>query len=82
MSTNPINSLAEALYSALFVDLSEIEYQYRYPGTRETETRKRRPQEYDVQVHHFEQTWSDTSLGFGGVAGQAGGIRRWLRQNR
>ena len=25
----------------------------------------------EISVYHFPQTWSDTSLGFGGVAGQA-----------
>lgn len=31
----------------------------------------RRPYSDDLEVYSFPQTWSDTSLGFGGLAGQA-----------
>jgi hypothetical protein len=66
-------SLSRAVMSALIVDLPNVEYQYRKPGDKSgaTETRKRRPYESDLGVYHFPQTWGDTSLGFGGVAGQA-----------
>ena len=30
-----------------------------------------RPNVSDFKVHIFEQTWGDTSCGFGGIAGQA-----------
>jgi hypothetical protein len=67
------SSLSRAVMSALIIDLPDVEYQYRTPGDRSgaTETRKRRPYESDLEVYHFLQTWSDTSLGFGGIAGQA-----------
>lgn len=30
-----------------------------------------RPKADDFELYYFEQTWSDTSCGFGGIAGQA-----------
>ena len=76
-----IDCLAASLYSALYVDLPAIEYDYTTPydakkareaGTQPTyEKRKRRPREEEIEVIHFLQTWGSTALGFGGVGGQA-----------
>lgn len=72
---SPIEALAAALYSALLRDLPDIEYDYISPAGRKSgkapERRYRRPQERDVEVHQFPQVWGDTSLGFGGMAGQS-----------
>ena len=75
---NCFSSLAEALYSALLVDLPAIEYQQWTPAMKkdgippeEVPMRFRRPREEDVEVVHFAQTWGSTALGFGGVGGQA-----------
>lgn len=70
---HPVTSLAEALYSALLKDLPEIEYQWQPPGKRDAkpEVRKRRPEEHEVEVTMFYQTWGSTALGFGGIGGAA-----------
>jgi hypothetical protein len=76
MSYDIFGSLAMAVTRALDHDLPDIEFQRRvYPknagGSFDTETAKRRPHLNDVQVYHFQQSWGDTSIGFGGTAGQA-----------
>lgn len=68
---SPIDAVADSIYSALYKDFDEIEYDYRKPGTQETEKRTRRLRIDEMEVIMFPQTWSDTSLGFGGMAGQA-----------
>ena len=64
---NPIESMCESIYSALLKDLPEISYQT--PNGFKTITR--RPRMEDVSVCQFVQTWGTTSLGFGGIGGQA-----------
>lgn len=76
MSYDIFGSLAMAVTRALDHDLPDIEFQRRvYPknagGSFDTETAKRRPHLGDVMVYHFKQSWRDTSIGFGGIAGQA-----------
>jgi hypothetical protein len=66
---NPVETLASALYRALAVDLPEIEYEYKKPGSNKdgkgwaTEMRKRRPDMRDVRVFHFMQGWENTAIG-------------------
>lgn len=65
-----------AIERALLQDLPDISYKRALPGTRKDgkydyEDAKRRPHRGDVQIYVFPQTWSNTALGFGGVAGQA-----------
>jgi hypothetical protein len=75
---NPIQSLAQALAHAQYEGFPEFEYQDRdwehYHKTKEdkriTKLAKHSPS--DLIVHAmFPQSWSSTSLGFGGVGGQA-----------
>lgn len=61
-----IRSLAFALSRALDHDLPDHEHK-----RRDGSVSKFRPHEDLVEVYHFPQTWSDTSIGFGGVGGQA-----------
>lgn len=71
--TSPIESLAGAWYTALLQDLDDVmEEQYRYErvATGESKARRPRPSECSV-LAMFEQSWPDTSCGFGGLAGQA-----------
>lgn len=67
--------ISYALHSALLVDLSPIEEkQYRYENGKTIDTgevKTRRPYENEVEVFSFPQPWSSTSLGFGGIGGQA-----------
>ena len=73
----PFENLHKSLAQATECNLSDIEYKQKQwaeskkQGVDVFETKKRRPGLYDVTVDMFEQTWSDTSCGFGGVAGQA-----------
>lgn len=69
-----IDNIASAIYSALFVDISDIEEtrsRWIQSKVRETYFVKRRPYFYDVEIYSFPQTWSSTALGFGGIGGQA-----------
>lgn len=72
---NPIQDVAASLYSALLVDLPEVEYDNRsYFQRQEGENpiiKKRRPYEEEVKVYCFPQTWGSTALGFGGMGGAA-----------
>lgn len=65
-------SIFECINSARFVDLKDVEYVYRLPGKSVDQailkTRKHRPEELLVRV--IPETWGDTSLGMGGMAGQ------------
>ena len=76
-SGNPIESLAKSLYTAILDNniLPDIEYEYQTPKQRqegvEGTVKKRRPYDYEVEVVQFQQTWSSTALGFGGIGGQA-----------
>lgn len=73
---NHVNDLASALYSALYVDLPDLEYKrFQNPQDRksgvEPEAAYRRPTESDVVIDHFEQIWGSTALGHGGMGGAA-----------
>lgn len=74
---SPFETLHISLARAVEKDLSEIEYnrkdwmESKKRGVDIFQKEKRRPTLYDVDVDMFSQTWSDTSLGFGGMAGQA-----------
>ena len=74
---SPFETLHKALANAIHKDLSDIEYQRKdwneskKQGIDVFETKKRRPELSDIEIDMFVQTWSDTSLGFGGMAGQA-----------
>lgn len=74
---SPFETLHRALAQATERHLSDITYkQKKWYESKEKghdvyETVKRRPDLQDVEVYMFVQGWSDTSLGFGGVAGQA-----------
>lgn len=76
-ANSPFETLHNALAYATEHNLSDIEYKQKQwaeskeKGVDVFETVKRRPRMSDVTVDMFVQTWSDTSLGFGGVAGQA-----------
>lgn len=80
-SGNPVETLAASVYSACLKDLAPIEYpEYEFkrtpgkPGTEKVPTgrmKQNRPDPYHVTVTMFEQVWSSTALGFGGVGGQA-----------
>lgn len=78
---SPLEPLAEALYSALLVDLKPIQvpgWKYTHPtdGTPaqrvpDGKVYQHRPSAYQVNVEMFVQNWSSTALGFGGIGGQA-----------
>ena len=77
-SGNCVESLASAFYSALLVDLPDIDYKQWTPAMKkdgvkpeEAPVKQRRPREDDVEVVHFEQGWGSTALGFGGMGGSA-----------
>ena len=58
-----------AIAAALEADLPEIEHSFFRGGKIVKEMG--RPTQHDVEIYAFPQSWSDTSLGFGGMAGQA-----------
>lgn len=74
---SPFETLHKALAFATERNLSDIVYQQKQwaeskkQGVDVFETVKRRPYMSDVTVDMFVQTWSNTSCGFGGMAGQA-----------
>lgn len=76
-STNPVETFAEAVYSALSNKeyLPDIAYERQTPEQRKNNeqgnTYFRRPYTSDISVYHFPQTWGSTALGFGGIGGQA-----------
>lgn len=67
-ATNPVESLANALYTALANKdiLPDVETDYGR-GRKEMD----RPNVYTVDIHHFHQIWGSTALGFGGIGGAA-----------
>lgn len=79
LNENPLVSLSQSLAHAVYEGLPEFEYQERdwskgFQEGVEPEyiTKKRKHDEYDVALYSmYTQTWSSTSLGFGGVGGQA-----------
>lgn len=73
MNQNPIPTLCESIYSAVYKDLADLEYDYRAPGSDPTSKIKklRRPAPFDCDVVMFSQVWGSTALGFGGIGGAA-----------
>jgi hypothetical protein len=77
--SNPLNSLAAAMYSACLVDLEPISYRHLTPGdkrrgltTTDAPVKTRRPDPRDLErVEIWQQVWSSTALGFGGIGGAA-----------
>jgi hypothetical protein len=73
----PFETLHKSLAQATERNLSDIVYQHKQwakskeQGVDVFETKKRRPDLYDVTVDMFVQTWGNTACGFGGIAGQA-----------
>lgn len=67
-ATNPVESLANALYTALASKdiLPDVEIEYG-----RGQKRLDRPTAYTVDIHHFHQVWGSTALGFGGMGGAA-----------
>jgi hypothetical protein len=63
--------------AAIHRDLSDVTYtstvsEYTNGSfVRKPILKNRRPNNWELSVIMFPQTWSDTSLGYGGVAGQA-----------
>lgn len=69
-----ISTVTSAVYHAKIEDLTDIEYDAtpRFLKLQEgakSEIKKRRPREEELDVYHFSQMWSSTSLGFGGAGG-------------
>ena len=79
MNENPLVSLSQSLAHAVYEGFPEFEYQDRdwskgwQKGVEpEYITKKRKHIDYDVALYAmYPQTWSSTSLGFGGLGGQA-----------
>jgi hypothetical protein len=85
--SSPLADLHACLSSAQYVDMPECTDKRRKPNTKPFsgksseyidwsnsvyEEYNRRPYSYELYVEAmFPQTWGDTSLGFGGMAGQA-----------
>lgn len=73
----PFEVLHRSLADALHVRINKIIYQHKNwseskkQGVDVYEQKTRPAYLEDVSIDMFEQTWSDTSLGFGGMAGQA-----------
>jgi hypothetical protein len=74
---NPFESLHSSLAHAIHVALPDITYtrkdwtESKKQGADVYVSETQRPTLHDVTVEMFDQTWSDTSCGFGGMAGQA-----------
>ncbi len=73
---NPVECLASALYSAIHVDLSPVEYADWTPSAkaegkspRDVPKKTKRPDERDCEIVQFLQSWGSTALGFGGMGG-------------
>lgn len=67
LETDPLNSLASALHSAVIRDLPDLS------STWQGKTTTYRPSRHNVDVIMFSQLWSSTALGFctPGFAGQS-----------
>jgi len=83
MSGDPVSTLAYALHHACCVALPEFDH-VTHTWVDETAASlnarkvrdqdnitKRRPEFYEVNVTMFQQGWSNTACGHGGIAGQA-----------
>lgn len=75
--THQISCISYALHSALFLDLEPVKEHGRIwsfelnKQVQDPEPKYRRPHEGEVSVYSFPQSFSSTTLGFGGVGGQA-----------
>lgn len=75
-NSNVIEQISSSLYSALYVDLSLIEYttfasfSVEDRVNRAMVSKTRRPTITDIEVYTFPQGWPSTAMGFGGVGGQ------------
>lgn len=80
-SGNPVETVAASVYSACLQDLlptKHEEWVFGFDKATNRSTKRStglmkeaRPTPYNVEVTMFEQTWSSTALGFGGIGGQA-----------
>jgi len=70
---SPIEAMAESIYSAIIRDMPAITYEhYQYQdGMRNLVEGTRRPGDQEVTTYQFPQQWSNTAIGFGGIAGHA-----------
>lgn len=72
---NSIRDLAASIYGAIHLHLPNIKYEHLTPQERregkEPQIKERRPYESEIEVYMFPQTWGSTTLGFGGIGGQA-----------
>ena len=75
--SDPVSTIAASFHAALIRDLHNVQV-VRTKYNMETkkreptgETYDRRPLDDETEVVAFQQSWSDTSIGFGGIAGQA-----------
>jgi len=72
---NPVNTLHLCLAHATYEGFPEFEYKTRDWSSKDATaliTKRRRHRELDMSVYAmFPQSWSNTALGFGGMAGQA-----------
>ena len=76
-ASSPFEVLHHSLADAFHVRIGNISYRHKNwseskkQGVDVYEQKTRPVFMQDVSIDMFEQTWSDTSLGFGGIAGQA-----------
>lgn len=72
---NHVESLAQAVYSAISLHLPSVPYDGRSFSEKrqgaQPVIKYRRPSTDDVEVFHFPQMWGSTALGFGGMGGAA-----------
>ncbi len=74
---NPVETLAQAVYSALHNEKYLPDITYHVPTREDTamgrqgEKKTRRPHVSEISVYHFPQMWGSTALGFGGIGGAA-----------
>lgn len=76
--THQLSAIGYAVHNALSNDLEPITYYsnvWSFELNRHVEDKdnpkQRRPRENEIDVYSFPQSFSSTSLGFGGVGGQA-----------
>lgn len=74
---SPFDSLYSAMAAAIHRDLNDVEYTSTVSEYKnglcihKPVLKNRRPNHWELSVVMFPQTWSDTSLGYDGVAGRA-----------
>lgn len=70
MVIDPVQSIQECMHRAMLVDLKEIQYPYRKPGESGDKVGSRLHRNDEILIRVVPETWGDTSLGMGGMAGQ------------